>query len=65
MRVQSVLPSKLSFRRLASQVWAALKRAIYASRADVGLKGWVSLGAPATPAMVRQLLPTVAELMKL
>lgn len=49
---------------MASSVFMALKRAIYASRADAGIHGWVELGCPASPPLVRQLLPTVQQLLK-
>ena len=43
-------------------VFFALKQAIYASRADAKMEGWVQLDAPASPAQVRQLLPSVSQL---
>ena len=49
---------------MASSVFMALKRAIYASRADAGIHAWVELGCPASPPLVRQLLPTVQQLLK-
>ena len=48
---------------MATSVFMALKAAIYASRADAKQLGWVKLDAPATPEQVRQLLPSVSELL--
>ncbi len=48
---------------MSAAVFFATKDAIYASRTDANVKGWVRLDAPATPAQVRQLLPTVAQLL--
>ena len=48
---------------MATSVFMALKTAIYASRADAKQLGWVKLDAPATPEQVRQLLPSVSELL--
>jgi len=50
---------------MATSVFMAIKQAIYASRADAYMTGWVQLDAPATPEQVRQLLPTVVHLLKL
>ncbi len=47
---------------MAAAVFFALKQAIYASRADAKMEGWVQLDAPASPAQVRQLLPSVTQL---
>eukprot|EP01043_Picozoa_sp_COSAG02_P012225 COSAG02_NODE_469_length_21727_cov_64.506334_11_plen_552_part_00 len=47
---------------MAAAVFFALKQAIYASRADAKMEGWVQLDAPASPAQVRQLLPSVSQL---
>jgi hypothetical protein len=48
---------------MAAAVFFALKQCVYASRADGKIKGWVQLDAPAAPAQVRQLLPSVGELL--
>lgn len=50
---------------MATSVFMAIKQAIKASRADAHQTGWVQLDAPATPEQVRQLLPSVAELLRL
>eukprot|EP01046_Picozoa_sp_COSAG06_P032695 COSAG06_NODE_3287_length_5552_cov_3.235283_2_plen_51_part_00 len=50
---------------MATSVFMAIKQAIKASRADAHKTGWVQLDAPATPEQVRQLLPSVSELLKL
>lgn len=47
---------------MSASVFFALKQAIYASRADAKIQGWVQLDAPASPAQVRQLLPSVSQL---
>ena len=47
---------------MSAAVFFALKQAIYASRADAKMEGWVQLDAPASPAQVRQLLPSVSQL---
>jgi xanthine dehydrogenase/oxidase len=47
---------------LSAAVFHALKQAIYSSREDAGRTGYFALDVPATPAQVRQLLPSVGEL---
>ena len=36
---------------MAAAVFFALKQAIYASRQDAKMEGWVQLNAPATPGL--------------
>jgi xanthine dehydrogenase molybdopterin-binding subunit B len=50
---------------MATSVFMAIKQAIKASRENLEKTGWVQLDAPATPEQVRQLLPSVSELLKL
>ena len=50
---------------MATSVFMAIKEAVRASRADAHQTGWVQLDAPATPEQLRQLLPTVKELLHL
>ena len=48
---------------MSAAVFFALKQAIYASRQDAKMEGWVQLNAPATPAQVQSLLPTLPQLL--
>ena len=48
---------------MSAAVFFALKQAIYASRQDAKMAGWVQLNAPATPAQVQSLLPTLPQLL--
>jgi large-conductance mechanosensitive channel len=55
----------LTMRFVPVAVFMAIKEAVKASRKDAGEAGWVKLDAPATPEQLRQLLPTVKDLLHL